>query len=78
MGSSSLPDLKASDRSRYRNEFPIRAAILSSADPWLSDGRVSQLYIRNYYGGINSRAQAALAALYRAVITAPEVLPDVE
>ncbi len=37
-----------------------------------------ELFIKSFYGGINTRTQAALAALYRTILTSREALPDAE
>lgn len=37
-----------------------------------------QLFVKVYKGGINTRTQAAIAAVYGTVLTATEPLPDVE
>lgn len=38
----------------------------------------SQLYVKAFYGGINTRSQAAVAAVYSTLLTDPEPMPDVE
>jgi hypothetical protein len=38
----------------------------------------SQLYVKAWHGGINTRAQASLAALHDVIISSPEPLPDME
>lgn len=40
--------------------------------------RNNQLYVRSRHGGFQSRVQAVLADLHRAVLTSPERLPDIE
>jgi hypothetical protein len=40
--------------------------------------RNNQVYVRHHHGGFQSRVQAVLADLYRAVVTSPERLPDIE
>lgn len=39
---------------------------------------VQQLFVKAYKGGINTRTQAAIAAVYGTILTATEPLPDVE
>lgn len=40
--------------------------------------RNNQLYVRSRHGGFQSRVQAVLADLHRAILTSPERLPDIE
>jgi hypothetical protein len=40
--------------------------------------RSNQLYVRSRHGGFQSRVQAVLADLHRAILTSPERLPDIE
>ena len=40
--------------------------------------RNNQLFVRSRHGGFQSRVQAVLADLHRAILTSPERLPDVE
>ena len=67
----------------YR-EHPIRRADLDEAlqgnegDYTWVIVRNNQLYVRSRHGGFQSRVQAVLADLYRAIITSPERLPDIE
>ncbi|CAD6583247.1 MAG: hypothetical protein TREMPRED_003509 [Tremellales sp. Tagirdzhanova-0007] len=42
------------------------------------DNKASLLFVKAYYGGLNTRTQAAIAAVYRTLLTSPEPLPDVD
>ena len=81
-----FPDLYhavASSASHYRNH-PLRRADLEKAFESSKDDftwvviRNNEVFVRSRHGGFQSRVQAVLADLHRAIITSPERLPDVE
>ena len=78
-----LYDAIDSSVSHYQNHFLQRANLESSFES--SDNEFTwvvihnnQLYVRYRHVGFQSRVQAVLADLHRAIITSPERLPDIE
>lgn len=81
-----FPDLYDSiDRSiaHYQNQ-PLQRADLEKAFEGAESKftwvviRNNQLYVRSRHGGFQSRVQAVLADLHRAILTSPERLPNIE
>ena len=46
--------------------------------PCLELTNISQMFVKAFRGGINSRTNAALAIVYRTLLSSTEALPDVE
>nr|XP_018999118.1 uncharacterized protein I203_08319 [Kwoniella mangroviensis CBS 8507]OCF62579.1 hypothetical protein I203_08319 [Kwoniella mangroviensis CBS 8507] len=72
------------DRARkwYQSKGGITKAMVDLSETDSGNARLvilnNRLYVKGFYGGINTRTQAAMAAVYGALLTSTEPLPDID
>jgi hypothetical protein len=70
------------DRAKRWYSKGISLEMVNEADKDGANARLAiinnKLYVKAFYGGVNTRTQAVIAAIYSTVLSSPESMPDVE